>query len=163
SELWPLWALRSALRAGHVWVPQRRRSATPATSLIPPSTWPALRPEVWQQLHVPADGAVRLEQRGRALVDLLPRVERRLRRHGPAGSAPRGPSRLVYDLVSAGGPPESGDRCVGQLPPVRAAQSAVGWRDALRLRWAAQAGGGQAPQCPGATPLRPVPRAHLLC
>jgi hypothetical protein len=66
----------------HVWGPQRRRSANPATYLIPPPRWPALRPEVCPQRQVPADGAVRLEQRGRARVDLLPRVDSMLSHPG---------------------------------------------------------------------------------
>ena len=64
-------------------MPQSRRYANPETYLIPPSKWPALRPEVCQQLHVPEDGAVRLEQRGRELVELLPRVDRMLSHQGP--------------------------------------------------------------------------------
>jgi hypothetical protein len=64
-------------------VPQSRRYANPETYLIPPPKWPALRPEVCEQIHAPADGAVRLAQRGRELVDLLPRVERMLSRQGP--------------------------------------------------------------------------------
>ena len=68
-ELCTLWELRGALRAGNVWVPQSRRYANPETYLIPPPKWPALRSEVCQQLHVPADGAVRLEQRGRELME----------------------------------------------------------------------------------------------
>ena len=78
-----MWHLRSALRAGNVWVAHSRRYANPDTYLIPPPKWPALRAEVCQQLHVPADGAVRLEQRGRELVELLPRVDRMLSPQGP--------------------------------------------------------------------------------
>src|SRR5437764_6144497 len=64
---------------------QRRlwKNFCPGTYLIPPPKWPALRAEVCQQLHVPADGAVRLEQRGRELVALLPRVDRILSPQGP--------------------------------------------------------------------------------
>ncbi len=81
-ELCTLWELRGALRAGNVWVPQSRRYANPETYLIPPTRWPALRPEVCQQIHAPEDGARRLEQRGRELIELLPRVDRLLTRHG---------------------------------------------------------------------------------
>ena len=81
-ELCTLWELRGALRAGNVWVAQSRRYAHPETYLIPPTRWPALRPEVCQQIHAPADGAMRLEQRGRELIELLPRVDRLLTRHG---------------------------------------------------------------------------------
>ena len=71
-----------ALRAGNVWVAQSRRYANPETYLIPHTRWPALRPEVCQQIHAPADGARRLEQRGRELIELLPRVDRLLTRNG---------------------------------------------------------------------------------
>jgi tRNA isopentenyl-2-thiomethyl-A-37 hydroxylase MiaE len=81
-ELCTLWELRGALRAGNVWVAQSRRYANPETYLIPHTRWPALRPEVCQQIHAPADGAMRLEQRGRELLELLPRVDRLLTRHG---------------------------------------------------------------------------------
>jgi TnpA family transposase len=81
-ELSTLWELRGALRAGNVWVAQSRRYANPETYLIPHTRWPALRPEVCQQIHAPADGAMRLEQRGRELIELLPRVDRLLTRNG---------------------------------------------------------------------------------
>ena len=81
-ELCTLWELRGALRAGNVWVAQSRRYANPETYLIPHTRWPALRPEVCQQIHAPADGAMRLEQRGRELIELLPRVDRLLTRNG---------------------------------------------------------------------------------
>src|SRR2546426_12282709 len=80
-ELCTLWELRGALRAGDVWVASSRRYANPETYLIPPTRWPALRPEVCQQIHAPEDGARRLEQRGRELIELLPRVDRLLTRH----------------------------------------------------------------------------------
>jgi TnpA family transposase len=81
-ELCTLWELRGALRAGNVWVAQSRRYANPEPYLIPHTRWPALRPEVCQQIHAPADGAMRLEQRGRELIELLPRVDRLLTRNG---------------------------------------------------------------------------------
>jgi len=77
-ELCTLWELRGALRAGNVWVSSSRRYTDPETYLIPKTRWPALRPEVCQQLHAPEDGVVRLERRGRELTELLPRVERLL-------------------------------------------------------------------------------------
>ena len=81
-ELCALWELRGALRGGNVWVQPSRRYANPETYLIPKDRWPALRPEVCQQIRAPADGAVRLEERGRELVELLPRVDRMLARKG---------------------------------------------------------------------------------
>jgi TnpA family transposase len=81
-ELCTLWELRGALRAGDVWVSSSRRYANPDTYLIPKDRWPSLRPEVCQQVHAPEDGAIRLEQRGRELAELFPRVDRLLSRHG---------------------------------------------------------------------------------
>jgi hypothetical protein len=63
-ELCTLWELRGALRAGNVWVSSSRRYADPEPYLIPKSRWPALRPEVCQQIHAPEDGAVRLSSGG---------------------------------------------------------------------------------------------------
>jgi TnpA family transposase len=81
-ELCTLWELRGALRAGDVWVSNSRRYANPDTYLIPKGRGPALRPEVCQQVHAPEDGAMRLEQRGRELAELLPRVDRLVARNG---------------------------------------------------------------------------------
>jgi hypothetical protein len=85
-ELCTLWELRGALRAGDVWVASSRRYANPETYLIPKDRWPALRPEICQQLHAPEDGVVRLEQRGRELAEVLPRVDRLVARNGQGGT-----------------------------------------------------------------------------
>jgi hypothetical protein len=45
-ELCALWELRAALRAGDVWLETSRRYANPESYLIPPVSWPALRPEI---------------------------------------------------------------------------------------------------------------------
>jgi TnpA family transposase len=81
-ELCTLWELRGALRAGDVWASNSRRYANPDPYLIPKDRWPGLRPEVCQQVHAPEDGAMRLEQRGRELAELLPRVDRLVARNG---------------------------------------------------------------------------------
>jgi hypothetical protein len=77
-----LWEWRGALRGGHVWVQPRRRYANPDPSLIPTDRWPTLRPAVCQQGRAPAEGAVRLAERGQELVELLPRVDRMRARTG---------------------------------------------------------------------------------
>ncbi|MBI3304612.1 MAG: Tn3 family transposase [Deltaproteobacteria bacterium] len=77
-----LWELRGALRGGNVWVQPSRRYANPDTYLIPQDRWPTLRPEVCQQVRAPAEGAVRLAERGQELVEILPRVDRMLARTG---------------------------------------------------------------------------------
>ena len=48
-ELCTLWNLRSALRAGNIWVGHSRRYTNPDTYLIPPAEWPRWRPEVVRQ------------------------------------------------------------------------------------------------------------------
>jgi len=75
-ELCTLWELRGALRGGNVWVQPSRRYANPESYLIPKEQWPALRAEVCQQVRAPLHGEQRLEERGKELVDLLPRVDR---------------------------------------------------------------------------------------
>jgi Tn3 transposase DDE domain-containing protein len=71
-----------ALRAGDVWVASGRRYTNPDTYLIPKDRWPTLRPEICQQLDVPEDAALRLEQRGREVAELFPRVDRLVTRRG---------------------------------------------------------------------------------
>jgi hypothetical protein len=63
DELCTLWHLRSALRAGNIWVAPSRRYANPETYLIPPAEWPRWRPEVIRQPGPPSDGPTRLAER----------------------------------------------------------------------------------------------------
>ena len=79
-ELCTLWQLRSALRAGDVWVAHSRRYADPATYLIPATEWPHRRPEVIRQTGTPAEGEHRLQEREAELETALTRVDRLLAR-----------------------------------------------------------------------------------
>src|SRR5215471_13365502 len=79
-ELCTLWHLRSALRAGNIWVGHSRRYANPDTYLIPPAEWPHWRPEVVRQTGTPSDGATRLAEREAALACTMAEVERLLAR-----------------------------------------------------------------------------------
>jgi hypothetical protein len=84
-ELCTLWHLRSALRAGNIWVAHSRRYANPETCLIPPAEWPRWRPEVRRQ---PGTPLVRLpchlaHRRVRRMVVPLRCI--RLRRQGKVG------------------------------------------------------------------------------
>jgi TnpA family transposase len=79
-ELCTLWQLRSALRAGNIWVAHSRRYANPDTYLIPPADWPHWRPEVTQQTGTPGDGATRLAEREAELARAMADVERLLAR-----------------------------------------------------------------------------------
>jgi TnpA family transposase len=74
-ELCVLWELRSALRAGDIWLQNSRRYANPGTYLIPKNRWPTLRPEVCRQIRAPQDGATRLTKRKAELDELLSRVD----------------------------------------------------------------------------------------
>jgi TnpA family transposase len=106
-ELCTLWELRGALRAGNVWVSGSRRYAHPETYLIPKASWPALRPEICQQLRAPENGAVRLEERGRELTELLPRVHRLVARNGKAGEVRMEKGRVVVPPLEGEERPES--------------------------------------------------------
>src|SRR6266571_1781591 len=79
-ELCTLWHLRSALRAGNIWVAHSRRYANPDTYLIPPAEWPHWRPEVIRQTETPSDGATRLAERDAELERAMADVERLLAR-----------------------------------------------------------------------------------
>jgi hypothetical protein len=79
-ELCTLWHLRSALRAGNVWVAHSRRYANPETYLIPPAEWPRWRPEVIRQTGTPSDGPTRLAEREAELAGAMAAVERLLAR-----------------------------------------------------------------------------------
>jgi hypothetical protein len=105
-ELCTLWELRGALRAGDVWVTSSRRYANPETYLIPKDRWPALRPDICQQLHAPEDGAVRLEQRGRELAEILPRVDRLVARNGQIGTVRLEKGHVVVPPLDAEERPE---------------------------------------------------------
>ncbi|MHB8508536.1 MAG: Tn3 family transposase [Candidatus Dormibacteria bacterium] len=59
-ELCVLFALRSALRSGEIWVEGSRRYANPASYLIPPDTWATRRAEVLDLTSKPATFGERL-------------------------------------------------------------------------------------------------------
>ena len=79
-ELCTLWHLRSALRAGNIWVAHSRRYANPDTYLIPPEEWPHWRPEVVRQTGTPSQGIERLHEREAELAIAMAQVERLLAR-----------------------------------------------------------------------------------
>ena len=71
-----LWELRSALRAGNVWVKHSRRYANPESYLIPQQQWITLRSEVCQLLQVPESGELRLQQLNTQLEAQLSRLDK---------------------------------------------------------------------------------------
>jgi hypothetical protein len=79
-ELCTLWHLRSALRAGNIWVEHSRRYANPDTYLIPPDEWPRWRPEIVRQTGTPGQGLERLHEREAELETAMAQVERLLAR-----------------------------------------------------------------------------------
>jgi Tn3 transposase DDE domain len=80
DELCTLWQLRSALRAGDIWVAHRRRYADPATYLIPATAWPHRRSEVLRQTGTPGEAEPRLQEREAELDHWRAQVHRRLAR-----------------------------------------------------------------------------------
>lgn len=79
-ELCTLWQLRSALRAGDIWVAHSRRYADPATYLIPATAWPHRRAEVLRQTETPGEGEQRLQEREAELDIWLAEAHRLLAR-----------------------------------------------------------------------------------
>jgi TnpA family transposase len=79
-ELCVLWELRSALRAGNIWVEGSRRYADPASYLLPPERWRDVRLDVCRQVQAPVEGTERLRQRRRELAEQLERLEQTLPR-----------------------------------------------------------------------------------
>jgi TnpA family transposase len=61
-ELSVLWALRTAVRSGNVWLEGSRRYANPETYLIPKGQWQDMRPKVSQILQIGEDGEERLKE-----------------------------------------------------------------------------------------------------
>jgi hypothetical protein len=112
--------LRSALRAGDIWVESSRRYADPDTYLSPPAEWPGLRPEVVKQTGTPSDGPKRLAERESELRTGLSEVERLLtRKDSPLRVEEK---RLVLSPLEAESRPASAealeDRITAMLPRV---------------------------------------------
>jgi TnpA family transposase len=103
-ELCVLWELRNALRAGNIWLGFSRRYANPETYLIPTNRWPALRPEVCQQLQLPPDSTTRITEREHELSTLLDRVDPLLAQQGKARMQE---GKLVVSPLEAEERPES--------------------------------------------------------
>jgi hypothetical protein len=75
-ELCAAYELRSALRAGRVWVPGSRRHADPASLLLPEEQWHASRPAFTKEVDQPLDGNQRLHALGEEQQELLHRLAR---------------------------------------------------------------------------------------
>jgi TnpA family transposase len=75
-ELCAAYELRSALRAGRVWVAGSRRHADPSTLLLPDDDWHQIRVEFTQAVERPADGAERLDALAGEQAELLKRLAR---------------------------------------------------------------------------------------
>jgi len=73
-ELCAAYALRSALRAGRVWVPGSRRHADPASLLLSDEQWQPTRASFSATVDRPLDAQERLAALGREQADLLQRL-----------------------------------------------------------------------------------------
>jgi hypothetical protein len=119
-ELCTLWSLRSALRAGNVWVAHSRRYTNPDTYLIPPAAWPRWRPEVVRQTGTPSQGLERLTAREAELDRAMGQVERLIARQDSPVRIEE--DRLVLSPLEADPRPASAealaDRIAERLPRV---------------------------------------------
>jgi TnpA family transposase len=75
-ELCAAYELRSALRAGRVWVPGSRRHADPASLLLPGEQWTASRTAFSRAVDQPLDGSERLQALVEEQFELLERLAR---------------------------------------------------------------------------------------
>ncbi len=75
-ELCAAYELRSALRAGRVWVPASRRHADPASLLLPGERWKESRTAFSRAVDQPLDGTERLDALGGEQHELLQRLAR---------------------------------------------------------------------------------------
>ncbi len=75
-ELCAAYELRSALRAGRVWVPDSRRHADPSSLLLPDERWQQSRASFARAVDQPLDGAERLQALAGEQYELLERFAR---------------------------------------------------------------------------------------
>jgi TnpA family transposase len=132
-ELCALTELRSALRAGDVWLVGSRRYADPDSYLIAHERWPAMRAEACRLMQAPPDGAQRLHERQQELEDLLARFDARLaataegavaassRANGANGKSPRGHA----STAAGAGANANGVALPGRQPGVRIVDGAL--------------------------------------
>jgi TnpA family transposase len=75
-ELCAAYELRSALRAGRVWVPGSRRHTDPSILLLPDQQWHEVRVEFAKTVEQPTDGSERLRALAGEQADLVERLAR---------------------------------------------------------------------------------------
>jgi len=118
-ELCVLWELRSALRAGNVWLAGSRRYANPESYLIPRDQWPALRMDTAALLNAPLDGRIHLAERCAHLQTQLAAFDRSLPRNAHVRLVQ---GELKVDRLTAETLPDTALRlqttCTEYLPPV---------------------------------------------
>jgi TnpA family transposase len=112
-ELCTLWQLRSALRAGDIWVAHSRRYADPATYLIPTTAWPHRRAEVLRQTGTPGEAEQRLQEREAELDRWLAETHRLLARKDSDLRVED--KRLVLTPVEAEARPASAEALAEQI------------------------------------------------
>ncbi len=79
-ELCLLWELRTALRAGNIWVVGSRRYADPDSYLIPQSDWREHRAEIAEFLGTPLAATARLDAHQQTLRERLTHLDRAVAR-----------------------------------------------------------------------------------
>jgi len=75
-ELCAAYELRTALRAGRIWVPGSRRHADPSNLLLPDEQWQNARSEFTRAVEQPLDGNQRLDALAGEQAELLTRLAR---------------------------------------------------------------------------------------
>ena len=77
-EICTLWELRSALKAGNIWVEHSRRYNNPASYLIPKEKWLSSKDEMCRLINLPKEADVWLSQKEKELESTLSQVNKNL-------------------------------------------------------------------------------------
>jgi hypothetical protein len=99
-ELCAAYELRSALRAGRVWVPASRRHADPASLLLPDEQWQEVRCEFARAVERPIDGNQRLARLAAEQPELDKPRDRVIARAIPFTDHTHPPTRSNHQLTS---------------------------------------------------------------
>jgi len=91
-----LWELRSALRAGNIWLEYSRRYISIESCFIPEKQWSELKDNVCSLINAPQDGNIRLKERQQSLESLLRELHKILIDEKTEGMAALKKMKLFY-------------------------------------------------------------------
>ena len=115
-----LWELRSALRAGNIWLEYSRRYISIESCFIPEKQWPELKDNVCSLINAPQDGNIRLKERQQSMESLLRELHKILIDEKTEGMARLEKDEIILSPLEAEGRSERvkalEEEIVGRLP-----------------------------------------------